>query len=208
MDKTPYIRMVSTTIFNIIMPLNHIVQRSREEYNVRIANYNETVFDTTSAKSTIKPASKAKSKYAYRDPPIDPTENFPNKITYKNIELLLSHNKQNILNLIQNFELVELRELLCVFIADFIQMIPDIFKGFVKINELKLTLKVITSTIKLYAKSDVKNITDMLAKYHEINDPCEELKINYKERNTQYAKLQLEHEELKEKFNALKKVLL
>ena len=118
-------------------------------------------------------------------------------INYKNIKLNVSHTKQDIVDIIKNLELIELRELLCIFITDIVQIIPEDFPGstsMILIEKIKLTMNIITGTIKLYANN-------------ELNDSYKQLKINYESQRVELETLRLKYDQLEDKFDTINKIL-
>ena len=209
MDKTPYISMVATAISTTFLSIEQKAQPIRVlEQQIYIGQQQKQACRREAIMRRITEGYKINIPIDEPiDMPVDPAAGIPTKINYKNVELLSSYTKPDIMALIHNFELVELRELLCVFIADIVQVIPEqLYNAFV-INRVTLTLEIITQSIALYANSDVKNMVDMVNQCHELRDPYEQLKSVHEKQNTEFTKLQLEHDELREKFDALKKVL-
>src|SRR5438445_10306107 len=103
MDKTPYITIVATIISGTFILLHDRKKKELEKQAADISMCN------------------GNPKRLERIPALQYT-NIPDKITYKNIELLSSYNKLEIIDQIHNFELIELRELLCILIAEIIQL--------------------------------------------------------------------------------------
>ena len=118
-------------------------------------------------------------------------------INYKNIKLNVSHTKQDIVDRIKNLDLIELRELLCIFITDIVQIIPEDFPGstsMILIEKIKLTMNIITGTIKLYAND-------------ELNNSYKQLKINYESQRVELETLRSKYDQLEDKFDTINKIL-